>query len=237
MTIRGSQRMGALFGVSMGVQWLARRLDPFVKMAYSQEGEDLILGRMFENVRTGFYVDVGAHHPYRFSNTCAFYKRGWRGLNVDADPSAIREFRRHRARDINVCCGIGERSGSLSFHVFNDPALNTFDVTLAAERARLPGYHIVDRMTVGVRTLSDVLAEYLPRGQSIDFMSIDVEGLDLEVLKSNDWHRFRPRVLLVEARALSIDGFETDPTLKFARSVGYDAVAKTVNTVIFRAAE
>ena len=80
---------------------------------------------------------------------------------------------------------------------------------------------------------SDLLAEHLPAGQLIDFLSIDVEGLDLQVLRSNDWSRFRSRALLVEARGVELDSLGLDPACSFARSVGYRPVAKTVNTVIF----
>src|SRR5690348_16491596 len=109
-------------------------LDPFVCLSYSQDGEDVVLRRLLEGRKNGFYVDVGAHHPRRFSNTFYFYRRGWRGINIDANPDAIKLFRRERASDINLCVGIGELTGNLSFHFFNEPALNTFDAALAAER-------------------------------------------------------------------------------------------------------
>lgn len=193
----------------------------------------MILRRVFERQGAGFYVDVGAHHPFRFSNTCYFHRRGWRGINIDANPAAIDEFRRHRPSDINLCVGIAETSGKLVFHRFNEPALNTFDPALAAERAKLSGYRVVAQSEIAVRRLDEVLAEHLPAGQGIDLLSVDVEGLDLQALKSNDWRRFRPRVLLVEARDAELESLGSDPACGFARSVGYRAVAKTVNTVIF----
>ena len=165
----------------------------------------MVLRRIFEGQQSGFYVDVGAHHPYRFSNTCYFHRRGWRGINIDANPAAFDEFRRHRSTDINLCVGISDASGVLVFHRFNEPALDTFDAMLAAERAKLPGYHLVARSEVAVRRLDEVLAEHCRRASVIDFLSIDVEGLDLQVLNSNDWTRFRPRVLLVEARGAELD--------------------------------
>ena len=70
--------------------------------SYSQEGEDRILQRLFENQTPGFYVDIGAHHPRRFSNTYIFYKQGWRGINVDATPGSMFLFRVFRKRDINL---------------------------------------------------------------------------------------------------------------------------------------
>jgi len=208
-------------------------LDPFVNLAYSQDGEDMILRRLFERQQSGFYVDVGAHHPYRFSNTCYFYRRGWRGINIDPNPDAIKAFRRDRPSDINICVGVSDKAGELSFHFFNEPALNTFDADLAAERARLPDYRLVETRSVPVRRLDHLLTEYLPRDRKIDFMSIDVEGMDLSVLRSNDWSRFRPALLLVEAHERTVAAVENDPIALFAVGTGYRLIAKTLNTLIY----
>ena len=217
----------------IAIRSLLERLDPFVHLAYSQDGEDMILRRLFEGKARGFYVDVGAHHPYRFSNTCYFFRRGWAGINIDPNPDAIDAFRRDRPSDINVCVGVSDKAGELSFHFFNEPALNTFDADLAAERARLPDYRLVETRSVPVRRLDDLLTEYLPRDRKIDFLSIDVEGMDLAVLRSSDWSRFRPRILLVEAHERTVSAIENDPINAFAITAGYRLIAKTLNTLIY----
>lgn len=79
----------------------------FHHKSYSQEGEDMILSRIFGDKKNGFYVDVGAHHPFRFSNTYLFYKRGWLGINIDAMPGSMRLFDRFRKNDINIESAIG----------------------------------------------------------------------------------------------------------------------------------
>jgi FkbM family methyltransferase len=212
---------------------LIEKLDPFVHLSYSQDGEDMILRRLFEGQRSGFYVDVGAHHPFRFSNTCYFHRKGWTGINVDPNPDAIAAFERARPFDINVCVGIAAVPGELNYHIFNEPALNTFDANLAAERALLPDYRLIEKRGVPVRRLDDLLVEYLPSGRRIDFLSIDVEGLDLAVLRSGNWKRFRPRVLLVEARERSAAALAGDPIHAFAQAVDYQLVGKTLNTLIY----
>ena len=212
---------------------LTETADPFVHLSYSQDGEDMILRRIFEGEKPGFYVDIGAHHPRRFSNTFHFHRQGWSGLNVDPNPDAIEAFGRERPSDINVCVGVSDKAGSLVYHVFNEPALNTFDADLAAERALLPHYHLVGKRDVPVRRLDDLLQERLPSGQRIDFLSIDVEGLDLAVLRSNDWKRFRPRIVLAEARQRVAAALANDPIHVFAESAGYQLIAKTVNTLIY----
>lgn len=212
-------------------------MDPHVHLAYSQDGEDMILRRLFEGQKQGFYVDVGAHHPYRFSNTCYFHRLGWQGINIDPNPDAIEAFRRDRPSDINVCVGVSDRAGELLFHFFNESALNTFDPDLAAQRARLAGYELLTTRNVPVRRLDDLLVEYLPPNGQIDFLSIDVEGVDLSVLRSGDWSRFRPRVLLVEARERAVLAALNDPINAFAVSAGYQLVAKTLNTLIYESVE
>jgi FkbM family methyltransferase len=215
------------------VRLLLEKLDPFVNLAYSQDGEDMILRRLFEGRRRGFYVDVGAHHPFRFSNTCYFHRRGWKGINIDPNPGAIEAFRCERPGDTNICVGVSDHAGKLAFHLFNEPALNTFDADLAEQRAGLPGYRLLETKSVPVRRLDDLLTEHLPRGQAIDFLSIDVEGLDLAVLRSSDWTRFRPHLLLVESRGRVMSTLANDPINDFVVAAGYQLIAKTINTLIY----
>lgn len=208
------------------------RLDSHATLAYSQEGEDLILRRLFEGGGTGFFVDVGAHHPSRFSNTLYFYRRGWRGINIDPNPDAIALFRQARPDDINLCVGVAEAPGMLQFYMFDEPALSTFDRDLAAERERTTPYRLLGSRDVEVRRLADIIAAAAP-DRPIDFMTVDTENFDLQVLKSNDWDRFRPRYLLVEAREVDLSKIDADPVHGFALSQRYRLIAKTVNTSIY----
>jgi FkbM family methyltransferase len=193
----------------------------------------MVLRRIFHARSSGFYVDIGAHHPSRFSNTFYFHKQGWAGINIDPNPDAIKAFRRDRPDDINICVGVSDAAGDLLFHFFDESALNTFDSEVAADRARLHGYRVVETRNVPVRRLDDLLTEYLPAGKIIDFLSIDVEGMDLSVLRSNNWSRFRPRVLLVEAHERTVSAAERDPVNVFAVAAGYQLIAKTINTLIY----
>ena len=168
------------------VSVLARKMDGTWSPSFSQEGEDLVLRRFLEGRKTGFYVDVGAHHPRRFSNTCYFYETGWQGINIDPSASAIEEFDKARPRDINLCLGIAESPGDLTYYIFDEPALNTFDEALKREREANTSYRVVRKTKVTVDRLDNVLGRKLPKGCAIDFMSVDVEGLDLQVLRSND---------------------------------------------------
>lgn len=210
--------------------------DRWARPSWSQEGEDQILQRIFERKKNGFYIDVGAHHPRRFSNTFLFYKRGWRGINIDAMPGSMRAFRKTRPRDLNLEIGIGEQEGTLEYFMFNEPALNGFSRDLSYKRsAEDSGYRIKTVVNVDVLPLREVLDKYLPIDQVIDFMSVDVEGLDLQVLKSNDWERFRPTYTLVEILGSSFHRIDQSDIGQFMREAGYVPFAKCMTTVFFKA--
>jgi len=202
-------------------------------LSYSQEGEDMILRRIFDGRQKGFYVDVGAHHPQRFSNTYFFYVRGWRGVNIDAMPGGMNLFDATRPNDINIEAAIASDRRELIYFMFDDTALNSFDEELSRRRDKT-AYHIVDRRVIHTRTLAEVLDEHLTPDQEIDFLSIDVEGLDLEVLESNDWGKYRPYCVLVECTDHSLEEIEGNNVYRYLKEKNYSLYAKTANTFIFR---
>jgi len=208
--------------------------DGFATKSYSQEGEDSILNRIFENKKKGFYVDVGAHHPHRFSNTYNFYKKGWMGINIDAMPSSMLLFNKIRPRDINLEVPISDKRETLTYYAFNEPALNGFSKDLSISRDGDRNYKIIFQKDMETKTLAQVLDEYLPKGQHIDFLSIDVEGLDYAVLRSNNWGEFRPAVVLVEILEARFEDIISSEVTKFMKSRGYALFAKTFYTVFFR---
>jgi len=208
--------------------------DGYALKSYSQEGEDMILRRLFEKQKIGFYVDVGAHHPKRFSNTFFFYKNGWRGINIDAMPNSMYLFNKIRPRDINLEIPISDKKEKLKYYMFNEPALNGFSKELAEKRDGKDDYKIISEKEMETSTLEEILEKHLPYDQEIDFMSIDVEGLDLQVLKSNNWRLFRPKFVLMEVLYSSINEIADSKEYKYLAEFGYETFAKTVNTVIFQ---
>jgi hypothetical protein len=203
--------------------------------SYAQEGEDLVIARLLGERGPGFYVDVGAHHPARHSNTFLLYRRGWRGINIDATPGSMAVFGRMRPRDVNVEALVASNSLPRVFHQFNEPALNTASAELAVFRPNESSdFKVTSTVTMTPRTLASILDQYMPAGQTIDMMSVDVEGLDLDVLVSNDWARFRPALLLVEILATALHDIDQHEIVRFLDGHGYRPVAKLYNTVIFR---
>lgn len=211
--------------------------DDYSRRSWAQEGEDLVIRRIFEHRRQGVYVDVGAHHPKRFSNTYLFYKMGWTGVNIDARPGGMELFRKQRPRDTNIESGVHEKAGMMEYFVFDEPALNGFSKELSMARdSDDNGYRLLRTIQVPVAPLAEIL-EQVRCTQEIDFLTVDVEGMDLQVLRSNDWTRFRPKVVLAEVCQISVERLHEDPLVVYLRAQAYEIFAKTYNTVIFRQAE
>ena len=207
--------------------------DVYAQKSYSQEGEDMILKRLFEKQINGFYVDVGAHHPRRFSNTYLFYKKGWSGINIDAMPNSMKQFNRSRPRDINIEKPISEKKQILTYYGFNEPALNGFSKELSEERNGKSGYSIEFTHDIETCTLEEILDKNLPKNQEIDFLSIDVEGLDFEVLKSNNFEKYRPKIILIEILNSSLNNIQKSKVSIYLKSIDYHVYAKSINTVVF----
>ena len=148
----------------------------------------------------------------------------------------MRLFQRVRPRDINVEAAVSSTTQELTYYIFNEPALNTFSKELAMQRAG-GVYRITAEINVATTSLGDLLDRYLPADTRIDLLTVDVEGLDFDVLQSNNWSRYSPDFILAECfGALTVDQAESDPVASFLRKHHYSMVAKTMHTVLFRRA-
>jgi FkbM family methyltransferase len=208
----------------------------FSQLAYSQEGEDLVLNRLFDNKHDGFYVDVGANHPLRFSNTHFFYKKGWRGVNIEPNPELHEVLQDIRKEDANINLGVSTEKGELDYYMFNEPALNTFSKKEADEYLFKQEYSLIKKCKVKVDTLEAILDNIeLIKNKSIDFMSIDAEGFDLKVLASNSFEKYAPKVVLIEILGIGkISEVFDNEVYVFLIEKGYDLYLRTGNTFIFK---
>jgi FkbM family methyltransferase len=159
---------------------------------YAQYHEDLVLAALLSDVETGFYVDVGANHESLHSVTRYFYGKGWSGINIEPTPKLFSELVAGRPRDINLNVAVSRQAGKLAFREYPEhDGLSTLNPV--ATNAALP--HV--DYEIEVRTLASILSEH--GVGRIDFLKVDVEGHEQEVLESNDWSAFRPAVVCVEA--------------------------------------
>jgi FkbM family methyltransferase len=156
-------------------------------VSYSQNGEDAVIRKLLPNDST--YLDVGCYHPKLYSNTYAFYRMGWHGTVIDANPAMKPLFRFFRPRDTFIHAAIGT-SRTLKYFEFSDGAYNTLDRVLAEEPKRKK---LLERVIdVPVLPLSQLISG------PVEFLNVDVEGFDLQVLQTYDW-TYKPKVICVEA--------------------------------------
>lgn len=194
----------------------------------------MVLQNYFAKGHQGRYVDVGAHHPFRFSNTFKLYQQGWSGINIDPLPGSMDRFAKFRPRDVNLEIGVSDEEGSLIYYEFDEPALNGFHAELSQDRNSSTGYRILKTSSKSVRTLRDILNEHFPAtGPGLDLISVDAEGFDLNVLKSNDWVRFRPKVIIAELRQVQLDKIYSDPVYVYLKSLNYSWFACTGRSCFF----
>lgn len=202
---------------------------PYQRISFSLSGEDLFLERYFKDVKNGFYVDIGAHHPFKFSNTYLFYKNGWNGINVEPNQERLELFKNFRPHDINVGVGIGTYEGIGDYFKFDQAAYNTLDQDLAEKRKTMYS----GKIQINVITLENLLENYLPKNKNIDFLKIDVEGKDMEVLKSNNWKKFRPNLVMVEDNYIDFSNLYTNEMVYLMTDAGYTLYKILSNNLVF----
>jgi FkbM family methyltransferase len=172
--------------------------------SYSWEGEDVLINKIMRDVfgiGKGFYVDVGAHHPFNLSNTALLYSIGWRGINIDAMPGSMALFETHRPEDINLEIAIAHEPGVLCFSSFDKPGLNGFIAQQQIDKHIESGACLLQQFEVQTQDINAVLSKY-GAGKEIDLLSIDVEGMDYAILSSLS-NTFRPRLIVTEVLGAS----------------------------------
>jgi len=192
-------------------------------ISYAQNGEDVVLRRALWDITAGFYVDIGSSYPDTDSVTRHFYENGWTGVNVDPLPAYLPLMVKKRPKDINLCIAISDTPGYLTF--YEDPVHpgnSTCDPDVA-EAHRRNGISLSERR-VSTITLEQLLASY-SGNRTIDFLKIDVEGIEDQVIRGNDWTKYRPRILIVEKHIEGIRmGKEESKWGTTLSAVGYEKV-------------
>src|SRR3954453_421327 len=165
-------------------------------ISYAQNGEDVLLRRLFPKLRDGFFIDVGANDPVDLSVTKHFYDQGWHGINIEPLQQGYERLCAERPRDRNLNMGVSRCEGSLTLYELPEtPVLSTFSAEQAA-LYRAAGKAVIER-SVPVQSLASICAAYVDR--PIHFLSIEVEGWERPVLERADWTPCRPRVVLLQA--------------------------------------
>ena len=173
---------------------LYKRKIKYKKISYSFNAVDLIIDYIFKDKINGFYIDIGAQHPIANNNTYLLFKRGWTGINIDLDLKNIELFNISRPNDINLNNAISSSASKKKLFFYHDKSpINT----LVEDVSNFQNATVKEIKTVKTITLNKVL-ENLCFDKEIDYMNIDVEGHELDVLKGFDLIRYKPNVISVE---------------------------------------
>lgn len=164
-------------------------------ISYASNFEDVMLWRALKTATPGFYIDIGAHHPFVDSVTMAFYERGWRGINVEPIRHLHEMLVQNRPNDINICAAVAATTGNAEFHEVVGTGLSTTDKQVA-ERHRQAGYDVQDYQ-VPIITLRDIYDTH--QVTDVHFLKIDVEGSEEQVLLGAALDRVSPWIIIIEA--------------------------------------
>jgi FkbM family methyltransferase len=198
---------------------------------FAQDKEDLFLLEYFKDIKDGLFIDVGASHPFEYSNTYALYSKGWSGINVEPIPAKCSKFKIFRPRDINLNIGVGPAQGQLKFYEMSPSVYSTFNKAVAnslvlEERAILAKVY-----EMNIVTLTELYETY-GKGRKVHILSIDTEGYEMEVLQGINWDVLRPQIILIESKTASQE-YDSDQILELLALKGYKVLAHLgYNTIL-----
>ena len=206
------------------------------KISYSQNGEDIIIYGIFEALskKRIFYLDVGGYHPYNGSNTVLFYLTGSEGIVIEPNPELFKQFPLKRPRDISLNIGVSNQSGTQLFFLSSSGALGSLIPDEGQKSSS--DIHDLDPIFIQVQTLPEIIKENA-EGKGIDFLSIDIEGMELPVLQTLDFQKLFPLVICVETARYSTNRQKEKRTdiIDFLKNKGYFVYADTyINTIFVR---
>lgn len=207
----------------------------FGHVSFAQHGEDMIVMNILHalGIVRPTYLDIGAHHPVNISNTALLYKLGGRGVNVEANPDLMEAFHQHRPDDINVNVGVGAKAGTMPFYrIDSRSGRNSFDkATVEAFVKANPGFSLSDTISVEVVTPRDIVEAWFS-DRPLNFLSLDVEGRDLEIVEAFPFDLVRPDIICVEV----VSGDGADLSVKMSQVLAgqdYCPVSKTIGNIIY----
>lgn len=210
------------------------------KKTYSQAGEDIIISSALGSMKISKvkYLDIGAHHPFYLSNTYLFYTNGGSGVCVEPDPYLFKLIQKKRPKDKCLNIGIGvDRTEEADFYLMSAKTLNTFSKSEAEKVDRETKFKIQSKIKIPLESVNTLIDKYFD--QTPNFISLDVEGLDMEILRSFDFNKYRPEIFCVETLSFTDDntGEKDQDIIDFMISNNYFVFADTHINTIFIARE
>jgi len=205
--------------------FLLKSFGKYFNISFSRSGDDIQLMKLINNSTPGVYLDIGSWHPIKASNTYYFYLRNWRGICIDPNPELASFYNKLRPKDTFINAGIGNSDEKLDYYMFEESSMNTFSQDFINSNNLQS--KIVKQIQVPIFSLKEVLDKNLKEGDRLDFFDIDVEGFDLEVLKTNDWQKYRPKVIIVESD-VNLKNDVTSEIVSYLETKNYKLIGKTI---------
>ena len=196
-------------------------------ISFAKSGDDIQLHKLIKSNSPGAYVDIGCWHPIKASNTYFFYLRGWKGICIDPNPELESIFKKYRKNDVFVNAAISDIEKKLNYYSLKQPydSMNTVNIDFI-KHDNLDD-EIKSILEIPSLSLKRVLDQNLLKADRLDFFDIDVEGFDIEVLKSNDWKKYRPKIIMIESR-LNVKEDITSGIVTYLNIQGYRFIGKTI---------
>ena len=175
------------------------------KISYSYGGVDSLILNIFKNQKKGFYLDIGCGHPIKNNNTYLLNKKGWSGINIDLDEENIDLFNSYRRKDINLATAVSDKEGETDLYFYHSKsALNT----ISKQNADFQKAKVSSVRKIKTQEINKILENSPYKDKKIDFLSVDVEGSELSILKNFDFKKYSPKVIVVEYLDLSLKKLE-----------------------------
>ena len=175
------------------------------RISYSYGGIDSLILNIFKNQKNGFYLDIGCGHPIKNNNTYLLNKKGWSGINIDLDEENIDLFNSYRKKDVNLATAVSDKEGETELYFYHSKsALNT----ISKENADFQKAKVSKIKKIKTQTINKIIENSPFKDRKIDFLSVDVEGSELAILKNFDFTKYSPKVIVVEYLDLSLKKLE-----------------------------
>jgi len=184
------------------------------KKTYADVKMDLIALK-YLNIDKGFFVDVGCFHPSRLNNTFLMYQKGWRGINIDMNEISIKLFNLVRSEDININCAVSKKEEEISFYTKKE-------LFMSASLKKSSDLKIIKK--IQSRQLNNIINSTKYKSRQIDFLSVDCEGFDLEVIKTLNFDIYSPKLICIEIPNKNIEDLKEKETYKYIISKNYKMI-------------
>ncbi|TRX57785.1 FkbM family methyltransferase [Fulvivirga sp. M361] len=204
-----------------------------VKLSYGFSGEDRLIESLLKPKITdrGYYVEVGCNHPTLFSNTFLFYRRGWSGICIDGNKKLIKKYKFSRPKDTAICAIVSDSTKPLEYLSLTNDVLSTVERT-GVEQFLEQGQKITSREVVKPRSLTSILDVHeVPK--HFNFLSIDAEGHDMNVLRSLDLNRYQPKLILLELENFDAKALVDNEVYQVLKDFGYIFAGIILKNVYF----